>query len=167
MLLLGVDGWNCWQGSLRGEEMVFNWTLGFISDNATETLRNKEAEMSANLARNIYYYYLQEVIFSKSSKTFPRNVEFSCSILLETDSRERTLTRLEWCGWGVLHGMSSQAKRWTVPSWKSVDLLKSCRAANETWIVLSILSSLLRLVSVSHAERFVPCFFFWYFLMQN
>lgn len=60
----------------------------------------------------------------------------------------------------------SQAKRWTFPSWKSVDLLKSCRAANETWIVLSILSSLLRLVSVSHAERFVPCFFFGIFLCK-
>lgn len=56
---------------------------------------------------NIYYYYLQEVILRKSSKAFPRIVEFSCSILLETDLRERTLTRLEWGGWGVLQRMSS------------------------------------------------------------
>lgn len=64
MLLLGVDGWKCWQSSLRGEEMMLNWTLGFISGNKTETLCIKKEEMSENLPRNMDYYS-QEVTLQK------------------------------------------------------------------------------------------------------
>lgn len=58
----------CWQGSLRGEEIIFNQILGLNCDNKAETLQKRE-EMSANLPRNIDFYS-QKLTLQKAESRF-------------------------------------------------------------------------------------------------